>query len=89
MHLRAQHSLGGGSGMEGSLGTHTAYGAVRCGGLVAGVFTSSPKGTPSAEHPWLTCRATELHGQGLFKALLAKSRVARERGRGDRKERGW
>lgn len=46
----------------------------------------APRKAPSSRATRLTCRATELHCQGLLKALLAKGRVAGGGRRTERKE---
>lgn len=61
-------------------------GLFRVGGSLPEVIPAPPR-APYQLSPWLTCRATELHRQGLLKALLAKRRVTGGGGE-DRKERG-
>lgn len=61
-------------------------GLLRVGDSLRGV-TSAPPRAPYQLSPWLTCGATELHRQGLLKALPAKRRVTVGGGE-DRKERG-
>lgn len=47
----------------------------------------APLRAPYLPSPGLTCRATELHRQGLLEALLAKRRITGGGGE-DRKQRG-